>query len=96
MMSSDTLPLLLLLPFCFAGGVLLGILYFRCIKVTADLIVSGRKPVLAIALAIARLGLLAGGFALALQTGGFGIIAVLAGVIVGRECVIRRKRGAQA
>lgn len=96
MIHPETLPITVLLPACFIGGVVLGILYFRCIRITADLIVTGQRPVLAMALLVARLVLLAGGFLLALQTGGFGLVATLAGVIIGRECVIRRKGGARA
>jgi uncharacterized membrane-anchored protein len=95
MINSDVSPMLLLLPICFSGGFAMGIVYFRTIRITADMIVSGQRPMLVIALAIGRLALLVCGFALALQAGGFGILVTLAGVIGGREMIIRIKWGAR-
>ncbi|WP_417815576.1 ATP synthase subunit I [Thalassospira alkalitolerans] len=96
MMHPDTWPILLLLPVCFIGGAVLGAVYFRSLQLTADLIVKGHKPALVIALAFARLIVLAAGFAIAIPTGGIGILGTLAGVIAGRELIIRRKWGVRA
>jgi len=96
MMHPDTWPVLLLLPVCFVGGAILGLGYFRSLKLTADLIVKGHSPILVIALGFGRLIVLIAGFVLALQAGGIGILGTLAGVIAGRELIVRRKWGIRA
>ena len=95
MIHPDTWPILLLLPVCFAGGAILGLGYFRSLKLSADLIVKGAPPIPVIALTFGRLIVLIAGFAVALQAGGIGILATLAGVIAGRELIVRRKWGAR-
>ena len=54
-------PAVLILPLCFAGGLLLGLAYFRALRGTADLIVSGGRPLLALALTLGRLVVLGAG-----------------------------------
>ena len=96
MMAPGTWSLLFTLSASFAGGVLLGIAYFCAVRATADLIVTGGRPSLAIVLTLARIGLLGAGFVLALQAGGFAVLAALAGVLVGRGLTMRRLRGVSA
>tara|TARA_R110000824_G_scaffold231206_1_gene418973 strand:+ start:7454 stop:7744 length:291 start_codon:yes stop_codon:yes gene_type:complete len=96
MINDHAWPLLITLPVCFAGGILLGVLYFRAVKVTAGLIVTGGSPVLAIAMTLGRIGLLVAGFALALQVGGLALLAALAGVLSGRGLTVSRMRGVGA
>ena len=96
MIDPSTWSLYLTLPASFAGGVLLGTLYFRAVRMTADLIVTGERPVLAIAMTLGRIGLLGAGLILALQAGGLSLLAALAGVLTGRGLTIRRIRGANA
>lgn len=95
MMQPQTWPILVLLPLCFVAGVILGLAYFRCVKVTADLIVTGKRPFFVAGLAVGRLVLLAAGLTLSLQGGGFGLLGTLAGVVAGRELMIRSKWGAR-
>tara|TARA_R110000824_G_scaffold311868_1_gene499014 strand:+ start:2527 stop:2832 length:306 start_codon:yes stop_codon:yes gene_type:complete len=96
MIHPDTWPILVLLPVCFIGGGVLGLVYFRSLQLTANLIVEGHKPIVIIALGFGRLIVLAAGFAVALQAGGIGIVGTLVGVIAGRELIVRHKPGARA
>lgn len=96
MMYQDAWPMLVTLPATFAGCVLLGLLYFRAVRATADLIVTGGRPVLTIALILGRFGLLGAGFYLALQAGALALLAALAGVLTGRGLTMRRMRDADA
>lgn len=50
MTNLSTLPLIVLLPFCFLGGHLSGYGYFRALRETAHLLVNGGEPLRAIAL----------------------------------------------
>jgi hypothetical protein len=48
MIDLHLVPLPLILPACFLGGLVLGFAYFRALRTTADLIVGGR-PLLGLA-----------------------------------------------
>lgn len=89
MMTPNAWQLALLVPASFAGGVLLGVVYFRAVRMTADLIVSGQKPLIALGLTLGRFALLGAGFFLAVQAGWVAVLAVLAGVLAGRRLVLR-------
>jgi len=88
MMPPETWPLFIALPTSFGGGVLLGLIYFRSVQMTADLIVTGTRGALAIALILGRLGLLVAGCILALQAGALALVAMLAGILTGRAITI--------
>lgn len=90
MMMSDPWLLLVTLPAGFATGVAVGLVYFRMVRATADLIVSGGRPILALALALVRLVAVVAVFAGALQLGVPCVVAVLAGVLVGRALTMRQ------
>jgi len=81
MIKLAALPLPLLLPVCFLGGLLLGYLYFRALRETANLIVSHGHPLLGMILTLGRLALLCVGFYLAVLAGGLALLAALAGVL---------------
>ncbi|MDP4034365.1 MAG: ATP synthase subunit I [Pseudorhodobacter sp.] len=95
MMHSDAWPMFVTLPVSFAGGIILGFLYFQAVRATADLIVNGGPPALSIALTLGRLCLLGVGFTLALQAGALALLATLAGVLAGRGLTTRRTQGAR-
>lgn len=96
MIDLHTLPLLVTMPVSFAGGIVLGLIYFHAIRISADMVVSGQRPALVIVAAILRFGLLAASFALALQAGGAALLAALVGVLIGRTLIIRHRPGAGA
>ena len=96
MIDLHAVPLLVTMPVSFAGGIVLGLVYFHTMRIGADMVVSGERPLLVIAAAILRFALLGAGFALALQAGGAALLAALAGVLVGRGLIIRHRPGAGA
>jgi hypothetical protein len=92
MTALDTWPLVLTLPLCFAGGVLLGLAWFRVLRWTTDLIVNGGSPVLALTLSLGRLVVIGAGFSLAVLFGGLALLAALAGVLTVRAVMLRRNQ----
>ena len=92
MTDLSSLPLLLTLPVCFAGGTVLGYAYFRALRETANLIVSHGHPLLGLALTFGRLGLLMAGFYLAVLGGGLALLAALAGVLCAKALMVRNAR----
>lgn len=93
MMHPDIATLLLTLTAGFIGGALLGVIYFRAVQMTADFLVAGVRPALAIALTLGRFALLGSGLFVATQFGTFSLGAVLAGILLGRTVMIRWVRG---
>lgn len=93
MIDVPDLPLPLALTACFLGGVLLGLAYFRALRVTADLIARGGSAVLATALTLGRLALLCAGFFIAARVGALALLAALLGVLVAKGLMVRRVRG---
>ena len=92
MIDVFNLPLPVSLTVCFLGGVLLGFAYFRALRLTADLIVSGGHPLLALLLTFGRFGLLGAGFYVAVLTGGFALLASLAGFLFAKRLTLRQTR----
>jgi hypothetical protein len=92
MIDVSTLPLPLTLTVCFIGGLLLGFIYFRALRMTANLIVGGGQPILGLALTLGRLALLATGFYVAVLAGGFALLAALAGVLCAKGLMLRQTR----
>ncbi|MCG6903415.1 MAG: hypothetical protein LJE68_12115 [Rhodobacter sp.] len=90
-----TLPLFVLLPVCFLGGLVIGYGYFRALRETARLLVEGGDPLRAIALTLGRISLLATGFFIAVLLGGLALLATLAGVLCAKWIMLRRIRGPQ-
>ena len=94
MIDLAALPLALTLPVSFIGGLLLGFVYFRAMRMTADLIVGQGNPLLGLALALGRLALLGLGFYLAVLAGALPLLAALAGVLAIKFLMVRKARKA--
>jgi len=92
MTNPDTWPLFLILPASLGGGVLLGLVYFRAVRMTAERIVSGKGPALTIALIAGRAVLLCSSLFLAIQAGALALIAMLLGILAGRFMTIYSTR----
>jgi hypothetical protein len=95
MTDPSTLPLIVLLPICFLGGLFIGYGYFRALRETARLLVNGGEPLRALALTLGRISLLATGFFVAVLLGEFALLAALAGVLCARWIMLRNLRGTQ-
>lgn len=93
MNMAEKLPLVLTLPLCFAGGLLLGFAYFRALRWTTALIINGGSPVLALALSLGRLIMIGLGFYLAVLFGGLALLTTLAGVLTVKALMLRHDRG---
>lgn len=96
MIWPHTAALLVILPICFAGGVILGFAYFRALRMTADLIVGGGNPLLVLALALGRLAFLGAGFYVAVLFGGYALLAALLGVLCAKGLSLRQIRRGSA
>ncbi len=96
MIDLSILPLSVVLPVCFLGGLVLGYGYFLALRETARLIVSQGHPLLGLALTLGRLALLCAGFYLAVLEGGLALLAALVGVLAARTLMLRRTRRAEA
>ncbi|MEY8120464.1 MULTISPECIES: ATP synthase subunit I [unclassified Falsihalocynthiibacter] len=90
------LPLPLLLPASFLGGLVLGYAYFYALRVTADLIIGHGHPLLALLLTFGRLAGLGVGFYIAVRADGFALIAALAGVLCAKALMLRWARKVDA
>jgi len=95
MIDLNTIPLFVLLPVCFLGGLLIGYGYFHALRETANLIVNGGEPLRAIALTLGRISLLATGFFIAVLLGGLVLLAAFAGVLCAKWIMLRRMRETQ-
>jgi hypothetical protein len=95
MTDFSTLPLIVLLPVCFLGGLFVGYGYFRALRETARLLVNGGEPLRAIALTLGRISLLATGFFVAVLAGGLALLAALAGVLCAKWILLRRMQEIQ-
>lgn len=96
MISLQTVPVFLSVPVCFIGGLALGFAYFHALRMTADLIVEGRRPLLGLALTLGRFGMLGLGFYGAVLAGGFALLAALAGVLCAKALMLGQTRGGSA
>lgn len=90
-----TLPLSALIPLCFLGGLFIGYGYFRALRETATLFVSGGSPVWAVVLRLGRLSVLATGFFIAVLLGAVALLATFAGVLCAKWIMLRRMREIQ-
>lgn len=85
-----TLPLIILLPICFLGGLFIGYGYFRALRETANLVVGGGEALRAIAFTLGRISLLASALFLAVLMGGFALLAAFAGVLCAKWIMVHR------
>lgn len=95
MMDLSFVPLGLSVPACFCGGLGLGYLYFRALRLGADLIVRGGRPLFALGLRLGRLALLGAGFYLAVQAGAWPLMAALGGVLAAKWISLRQAERGQ-
>ena len=86
------LPLIMLLPVCFLGGLFIGYGYFHALRETVNLIVDGGKPLGVIVLTLARVSLLTTGFLIAALAGGLSLMAALAGVLCTKWFLLHKER----
>ncbi len=92
MIDLHAIPLFLTLPVSFAGGLVLGLVYFRALRGTADLIVGGGPPLLGLVLTLGRLAVLGAGLYVAVLVGGLALLAALAGVLCAKGLMLRQTR----
>lgn len=88
----SSLPLPVILPVCFLGGLVLGYVYFQALRETTSLIANQGSPLLGLALTLGRLGLLCAGLYLAVKAGGLALLAALAGVLIAKAVMLRHAR----
>jgi len=76
------------------GGWVLGLIYFRLVRHSADLLLSGRRgaPLFGVALVLARLAVLGGVLILAALQGAGPLLAASLGLLIGRWWMMRRVR----
>ena len=81
-----------ILALWLAGGGALGLIYFRLVRLSADLLLSARKgtPVLGVALVLVRLAGLGGVLVLAVMQGAGPLLAAGLGLLIGRWWMMRR------
>jgi hypothetical protein len=94
MIDLNAIPLLVLLPVSLAGGFALGLAYFRVLQISADLLVRGQRPLLALALMAGRFALVGAGLYGAVLAGGLVLLAAFAGVLCAKSLMLRKARGA--
>lgn len=74
-----------------AGGILIGLIYFRMIRHSADLILSGRRdgPWFGLALVLVRMAGLGGVLIIAAMQGTGPFLAATLGLLIGRFATLR-------
>jgi hypothetical protein len=92
MMDFSALPLALLLPACFVGGLVIGLVYFQALKATTDLILTEGKPLMALVLTLGRMLLLASALFIAVLAGGFALLSAFAGALCAKTLMLYRVR----
>lgn len=75
-----------------AGGVGIGLVYFRMVRHSADLMLSGRRggPLFGTSLMLLRLAGLGGVLIIAAMQGAGPLLAATLGLLIGRLAVMRR------
>ncbi len=90
MIDPYILRTLMTLSACYIGGLLLGFGYFKALRLTTDLIVTNRQPIVGIAMTIGRLGLICTGFYAIVQIGALALLAALTGVLSAKALILRQ------
>ncbi len=80
------------LAFHLVAGILLGILYFRSVRWSADRFVGGGRTATAIAMTIGRLAVLGGLLTCASLEGALPLLAMALGILAARPMVMHRAR----
>jgi hypothetical protein len=96
MIDLHAVPHLVMLPICFGGGLALGFAHFRILRISAELLVRGERPLLALALTLGRFALLGAGLYGAVLASGLALLAAFAGVLCAKSLMLRRARGTLA
>jgi hypothetical protein len=86
------IALVLQLGFLLVLGILLGLAYFRAVRLSAERFVQGRRVALAITLTLGRLLLLGGLLVLIVRQGALPLLAFALGFLVARALAMRRVR----
>ncbi|MCO8146008.1 hypothetical protein NHN26_12330 [Rhodovulum tesquicola] len=83
---------LLILTLWLAGGVLIGLIYFRMVRHSADLMLSRRRggPWFGVALVLLRMAGLGGVLVIAAMQGAGPLLAAALGLLIGRFAMMRR------
>jgi hypothetical protein len=83
-----------ILALWLAGGLVLGLIYFRLVRLSADLLLSDRRgaPVFGVALVLVRLAGLGGVLILAATQGAGPLLAASLGLLIGRWWTMRGAR----
>ena len=81
----------LTLTLWLAGGGAIGLIYFRMVRHSADLILSGRRggPLFGVGLVLLRMAGLGGVLIIAAMQGAGPLLAAALGVLIGRFAVMR-------
>jgi len=82
---------LVILALWLVGGVLIGLIYFRMVRHSADLMLSGRQggPVSGLALALLRMAGVGGVLIIAAMQGAGPLLAAALGLLMGRFVMMR-------
>lgn len=88
--------ILVTLPGCYAGGVVMGLVYFATLRTTADLLVRGEHLVLGLALTFGRIFALGGALYVVVLVGGFALLAATAGILSARWGLLRKLQKVRA
>lgn len=83
---------LLILALWLAGGGLIGLIYFRMVRHSADLMLSGRRggPLFGVALMLVRMAGLGGVLIVATMQGAGPLLVAAMGLLIGRFAMMRR------
>lgn len=81
-----------ILAIWLAGGVLIGLIYFRLVRHCANLMMSGLRggPLFGLALVLVRMAGLGGVLIIAVMQGAGPLLAAALGLLIGRFAVMRR------
>jgi hypothetical protein len=90
--APPAVALLVQLGLHFVLGMLVGIVYFLAVRLSADLIAHGRRVALAITLTLGRLLLMGGLLVMVVREGAVPLLAVALGFLVARALALRRVR----
>lgn len=83
---------LLILTLWLASGGLIGLIYFRMVRHSADLMLSGRRggALFGVALVLLRMAGLGGALVIAAMQGAGPLLALALGLLIGRFAMMRR------
>jgi hypothetical protein len=91
---ADNLRSLAAIAISLPVGFVAGLVYFHALRRSADLMVSGGRATVTLALTAGRLALLVAILLAAAWFGALSLLAAAAGVIAGRNWIMRRNRTA--